>query len=139
MSHGTHTNEPDWIHQLASVSDDKPMLQRLAVGNNTCQEWPNVEAMTPATVPASPVASLAPLPMPTLPRGRCCFTSATQCRPRWVLLCQLMLQPDCLIATINTGMMMKALPSPRTLPRPLDLALLPKPTRPSVPLAVWGS
>jgi len=39
-----------------------------------------------------------------------------------------------MIATIDTGMMMKELPSPRTLPRPLDLALLPKPTRPSVPL-----
>jgi len=64
--------------------------------------------------------------------------AATQCHPRWILLCQLMLQPDCLIATIDTGMMMKDLPSPRALPRPLDLAMLPKPTRPSVPLAAWA-
>ena len=89
--------------------------------NQSHQEWPNVEAMAPAIVPASPVVFLAPLPMPTLPRGKCSLTSATQCRPWWVLLCQLMLQPDYLIATIDTGMMMKALPSPRTLPCPLDL------------------
>jgi len=126
---------PDWMQRFASVPDDKPALQRPAVGNNTCQEWPNVEAMAPATVPASPVASLTLLPMPTLPRGSCPVAAATQGCLRWVLLCHLMLQPDCLITTSDTGMMLKKLPPPLTLPRPLDMALLPKPTRPSVPLA----
>jgi len=121
-----------------SVPNDKSALQWPVVGNNTCQEWPNVEAMAPATVPASPVTSLAPLPMPTLPREGCSLAAATHCRPGWVLLCQLMLQPDCLIATIDTGMMMKEVRSPRTLLRHLDLALLPKPTLPSIPLLAWA-